>query len=34
MLITESVFMFKIHNEITNITKKLKIFIDFYVKIV
>ena len=34
MLITVSVFMFKIHNKLTKSTKKIKFFIDFYVKMV
>jgi len=32
MLIAELFFMLKIHNNLTKITKNLKIFIDFYVK--
>ena len=32
MLIIGSVFMSKIHNKLTNVTKKFKKFIDFYVK--
>ena len=32
MLIIGSVFMYKIHTKLTNVTKNIQIFIDFYVK--
>ena len=32
MLIIGSVFMYKTYNKLTNVTKKIKNFIDFYVK--
>ena len=32
MLIIGSVFMYKTYNKLTNVTKNIQIFIDFYVK--